>query len=84
MSNTTTALRKYWKPALATGAGGTSAIVWFEEILLFFEEVIILGLDVLALLALLLVTGPILFFNHFVFKSAMPKMEDKFIKEKKS
>ena len=29
-------------------------------------------------------THLILLFNHFVFKSAMPKLEDKFIKEKKS
>ena len=84
MSATTSAIRKYWKPALVTGAGGTSVILWFEEILLSFEELIVLGLDVLALLALLLVTGPILLFNHFVFKSAMPKLEDKIIKEKKS
>lgn len=84
MSATTTVLRKHWKPALATGAGGTSTVIWFEEILLFFEEIVVLGLDVLALLALLLVTGPILLFNNFVFKSAMPKMEDKFKKEKTS
>lgn len=83
MSTTSTALRKYWKPALATGVGGTSAVLWFEELLLFFEELIVLGLDILALLALLLVTGPILLFNHFLFKSAMPRMEDKLIKEKK-
>lgn len=69
-TNTTSVLRKYWKPALATGAGGTSIILWFEEIIIF-------GLDILALLALLLVTGPILLFNHFVFKSAMPTIKDK-------
>lgn len=70
MSTTTSALRKYWKPALATGAGGTSIIIWFEEIIIF-------GLDILALLAVLVVTGPILLFNHFVFRSALPKEEDK-------
>ena len=63
-------LRKYWKPALATGAGGTSLFLWFEEIIL-------LGLDILAILTVLVVTGPILFFNHFMFKSAIPKKEDK-------
>lgn len=63
-------LQKYWKPALITGAGGTSAIVWFEEILLF-------GLDILAVLSVLLVTGPILVFNYFIFKSAMPTLKDK-------
>ncbi|MCQ3938414.1 MAG: hypothetical protein DPW18_15400 [Chloroflexi bacterium] len=69
-ANAASALRKYWKPALATGAGGTSLILWFEEIILF-------GLDLLAVLALLLLAGPIYLFNYFVFKSAMPRMEDK-------
>lgn len=73
----TFALRKYWKPALATGVGGTSIAIWFEEIIVF-------GLDILAILAVLVVTGPILLFNHFVFRSAMPRMEDKLNKEKKS
>lgn len=66
----TTALRKYWKPALATGAGGTSIIIWFEEI-------IVLGLDILAVFALLLLAGPIYLFNEYVFKSAMPTLKDK-------
>ena len=77
MSTTTSALRKYWKPALATGAGGTSVVLWFEEVLLFFEELIVFGLDILAVLVLLLLAGPIYLFNHFVFKSAMPSLEDK-------
>lgn len=70
MSATTSAIKKYWKPALVTGAGGTSLVLWFEEILL-------IGLDLLALLALFLVVGPIYLFNHFMFKSATPKPEDK-------
>lgn len=69
-TNTTSALRKYWKPALATGAGGTSLILWFEEIIVF-------GLDILAVLALLTLAGPIYLFNHFVFKSATPTLKDK-------
>ncbi len=69
-THATSVLRKYWKPALATGAGGTSLILWFEEIL-------ILGLDILAVLALLLLAGPIYLFNEYVFKSAMPKLKDK-------
>lgn len=77
MSATTTALRKYWKPALATGAGGASAVIWFEELLLFLEELLLLGLDALAVMVLLVLAGPILLFNHFVFKSAIPKKEDK-------
>lgn len=70
MSTTTSALRKYWKPVLVTGAGGTSLFIWFEEIIL-------IGLDILAILAVLLVTGPILIFNHFVFRSATPTLKDK-------
>jgi hypothetical protein len=69
-ANAASVLRKYWKPALATGAGGTSLAIWFEEILL-------LGLDVLAVLALLVLAGPILLFNHFMFKSAIPRKEDR-------
>lgn len=69
-TNATSALRKYWKPALATGAGGTSLFIWFEEILL-------LGLDILAVLALLLLAGPIYLYNYFVFKSAIPTLKDK-------
>jgi hypothetical protein len=69
-TNATTALRKYWKPVLATGAGGTSILIWFEEIIL-------LGLDILAVLALLVLAGPIYLFNEYVFKSAMPTLKDK-------
>jgi len=69
-TNASSALRKYWKPALATGAGGTSIVIWFEEIIL-------LGLDILAILAVIVVAGPILLFNHFMFKAAIPRKEDK-------
>ena len=68
-TNATSVLRKYWKPALATGAGGTSLLLWFEEIFL-------LGLDILAVLALLLLAGPIYLYNQFVFKSTKPRRED--------
>jgi hypothetical protein len=66
----TSALRKYWKPALVTGAGGTSIVIWFEEILF-------IGLDILAVLALLLLASPIYLFNYFVFKLATPTLKDK-------
>lgn len=62
-------LHRYWKPALATGAGGTSVLIWLEEIL-------VIWLDILSVLALLLVAGPILLFNHFMFKSSKPRKED--------
>lgn len=64
-----TAVRRFWKPALATGAGGASIILWLEEIL-------VIWLDIVSILAVLLVAGPILLFNHFVFKSATPRRED--------
>jgi hypothetical protein len=63
-------LRKYWKPALATGAGGTSILIWLEELILIW-------LDILSLVVLLLVAGPILLFNHFMFQSSKPRKEDK-------
>ncbi len=69
-TNATSALRKYWKPAIVTGVGGTSLFIWFEEI-------IILGLDILAVLALLLLAGPIYLYNYFVFQSATPTLKDK-------
>ncbi len=69
MAPATSTLRKYWRPALATGTGSTSILIWFEEILA-------LWLDILSLLALLLVTTPILLFNQIIFKSAVPRKED--------
>jgi hypothetical protein len=67
--STKSVLRRYWKPALATGAGGTSILIWLEEILAIW-------LDIVAVLAVPLLAGPILLFNHFVFKSATPQKED--------
>lgn len=69
-ANAKSVLRKYWKPAIATGAGGTSIVIWLEEILLIW-------VDIISVLAMLLVAGPILLFNHFMFKSATPRKEDK-------
>ncbi len=62
--STKSALRRYWKPALAT-----SALFWLEELLAIW-------LDILSALAVILLAGPILLFNHFVFKSATPGKED--------
>lgn len=69
MSEKKSFLNRYWKPALATGAGGTSILIWLEEIL-------VIWLDILSVLALLLVAGPILLFNHLIFKSTKPRKED--------
>jgi hypothetical protein len=62
-------LRRYWKPAAITGAGGTAVAIWFDEILLFGEEI-------LALIFLPLLAGVIYLFDTFVFKSRVPRRED--------
>ena len=61
--------RRLWKPALVTGAGGTAVAIWFDEIMLFSEE--ILGLIFLPVMA-----GVIYLFDIFLFKSRMPRRED--------
>ena len=61
--------RRLWKPAAATGAGGTAVAVWFEEILLF-------GQEILALLFLPLLAGAVYLLDVFIFRSRMPKRED--------
>lgn len=59
--------RKRWiRPAVATGAGGTALVVWLEELLAFAAEFI--GVIFLPILA-----GIIYLFNHFVFKSTLPR-----------
>lgn len=68
-TKTKSVLQRYWKPALATGAGGTSILIWLEEILLIW-------LDILSVLVVLLIAGPILLFNHLMFKSTKPRKED--------
>jgi hypothetical protein len=69
-------LRKYWKPALATGAGGTGLILWFEEIMLFGEEFI-------AVIFLPILAAVIYIFDILLFRSAKPTAEDKTTKEQK-
>jgi hypothetical protein len=62
-------LRKLWKPAVATGAGGTTLAIWFEEIIAFTADFI--GVIVISLMA-----GLIYLFKTYVFKSAMPRSDD--------
>ena len=62
-------LRHYWKPAAIIGAGGTALTVWFDEILMFGEEI-------MALIFLPLLAGVIYLFDTFVFKSRVPRSED--------
>jgi hypothetical protein len=62
-------LRKLWTPAIATGAGGTTLAIWFEEITAFAVE--ITGVILLTILG-----GLICLLNNFVFKSRIPRRED--------
>ncbi len=64
-----TAMRRWWKPALAGGAGGSALWLWLEEVALFVE-------DVLALLFLPLMAGLIYLFDILLFKSQMPNRRD--------
>ncbi|MDO9300700.1 MAG: hypothetical protein Q7T89_04915 [Anaerolineales bacterium] len=62
-------LRKLWKPAVATGAGGTTLVIWFEEI-------IAIAADFIGVILLTILGGLICLFDHFVFKSRIPRCED--------
>lgn len=61
--------RKLWKPAIATGAGGTTLVIWFVEITAFAGEFI--GVILLTILG-----GLICLFDNFIFKSRTPRRED--------
>ena len=61
--------RRFWKPIAATGAGGTAIVIWFEEMLLFVQ-------DILALIFLPILAGIIYLLNIFAFRSRMPRRED--------
>jgi hypothetical protein len=62
-------LRRLWKPAAISGAGGTAIAVWFEELLAF-------GTEILALIFLPILAGVIYLLDVFMFKSRMPRRED--------
>lgn len=62
-------IRRIWKPAAVTGAGGTAVAVWFEEIVLYAQEI-------LALIFLPIMAGAIYLLDHFIFKSRIPRRED--------
>lgn len=61
--------RRLWKPAIATGTGGTALVIWFEEIISFATEII--GVIFLPILA-----GIIYLFNILLFKSCKLKGDD--------
>ena len=62
-------IRRLWKPAIATGTGGTAIVIWLEEIIFFATEFI--GVIFLPILA-----GIIFLFNIFLFKSCELKGDD--------
>jgi hypothetical protein len=61
--------RRVWKPAVVTGVTGTAAAIWFDELILYAEEI-------LALIVLPLMAGIIYLYNLFVFQSRMPDSEE--------
>jgi hypothetical protein len=66
VSSKASRFRRLWKPALVTGISGTGTILWFEEAMEF------IGVIVLVILGAL-----ICLFDHFVFKSCLPKLQDR-------
>ena len=62
-------VRKFWKPAVATGAGGTTLIIWFEEIIAF-------ATDFIGVILLTILGGLICLFDNFIFKSRTPRQGD--------
>ena len=62
-------VRKFWKPAVVTGAGGTSLVIWFEEVIAFATDFI--GVILLTILGSL-----ICLFDNLIFKSRIPRRED--------
>ena len=68
-SPNSSAIRRFWKPVAITGVGGGAVAIWFEEIMLYAEEI-------LALIFLFIMAGVIYLFNIFVFKSRQPRRED--------
>ena len=62
-------LRRFWKPAAVTGAGGTAIAVWLDEIMIFGEEI-------LALIFLPILASLIYLLDILIFKSRMPQRKD--------
>ena len=62
-------VRRFWKPAAVTGAGGTAIVIWFEEIAIFAQ-------DILALIFLPILAGAVYLLDILIFRSRMPRRED--------
>jgi hypothetical protein len=56
-------------PIAVTGAGGAAVIIWFEEFMLYTQEL-------LSLIFLPILAGVIYLLDILIFKSRMPKRED--------
>lgn len=61
--------RRLWKPTVIITAVGTLIVVRFDEILERDQEI-------LALLFLIAIAGPIYLLDIFIFKSCKPRRED--------
>jgi hypothetical protein len=61
--------RRLWKPAVIITAAGAVIAVRFDEIL---ER----GQEILALLFLIVIAGPIYLLDIFIFRSCKPRRED--------
>ena len=61
--------RRLWKPAVVTGGSGTALAVWFEEIMIYADEILVL-------LFLSIVGGLMYLFNDSIFRSHTPRRED--------
>ncbi|MBK7455070.1 MAG: hypothetical protein IPJ46_15520 [Anaerolineales bacterium] len=62
-------IRKLWKPAVAAGAGGTTLVIWFEEIIAF-------AADFIGVILLTIMGGLICLFDNIIFKSRIPRQDD--------
>ena len=62
-------LQKFWKPAVVTGAGGTSLVIWFEEIIAF-------AADFIGVILLTILGGLVCLFDNLIIKSRIPRLED--------
>jgi predicted membrane channel-forming protein YqfA (hemolysin III family) len=61
--------RRLWKPVVATGVSGAAVVIWLEELIAF-------GAEILALIFLTVMAGVIYLLDIFFFNSRMPDRED--------
>ena len=72
ISHRRASIRKYaklWKPAATIGTGGTAIAIWFDEIVMF-------GAEILALIFLPILAGVIYLLDILIFRSRIPRRED--------